>query len=245
MVNVSKDQIETLVKFQQIEIDIAKIKAFLSDVPGRIDSLDRELEAYQQKLETDKNVVEEQNQKYRAYEADVQDNMTKIDKSEQKLSAVKTNKEYQSSLKEIEDLKSINADLEDEMLTCLTLIENAENQMKAGEQDFLLVSAETDKDREEINQEADREKDTLGQLESDWKRISSEIDTSLMDIFSKVKSGQANGIAVVSVKNAVCQGCHMNIPPQMYNELQRSDDLKNCPSCQRIIYSENNDNRSE
>ena len=113
MVNVSKDQIETLVKFQQIEIDIAKIKAFLSDVPGRIDSLDRELEAYQQKLETDKNVVEEQNQKYRVYEADVQDNMTKIDKSEQKLSAVKTNKEYQSSLKEIEDLKSINADLED------------------------------------------------------------------------------------------------------------------------------------
>jgi uncharacterized protein len=28
----------------------------------------------------------------------------------------------------------------------------------------------------------------------------------------------------------------MNIPPQMYNELQRSDILMFCPHCQRIVY---------
>ena len=245
MVNLTKAQIETLVKLQQIEIEIAKIKSYLSRVPGRIEALDRELDAFKQKLDSDKTVVEEQNQKYRAYEADVQDNLTKIEKSEQKLSAVKTNKEYQSSLKEIDDLKSVNAGLEDEMLSCLTLIENAEQQMKAGEQDFLAMSAETEKDRAEINQEADREKESLTQLESEWERVSSEIDPNILDTFSKVKSGQANGIAVVSVKDSVCQGCNMNIPPQMYNELQRGDNLKNCPSCERIIYWAFDDNRSE
>jgi predicted nucleic acid-binding Zn-ribbon protein len=245
MVNVTKDQIEALVKLQQFEIEIAKINAFLSNVTGRIEMLDSELEAFKQKMESEKTVVEEQNQKYRVYESDVQDNLAKIEKSEQKLSLVKTNKEYQSSLKEIEDIKSINAGLEDEMLSCLTLIENAENQMKAREQDFLRLSAETDTDREEINQETARKKESLVQLESDWTRVSSEIDSSLLDKFSQVKSGQANGIAVVSVKDAVCQGCNMNIPPQMYNELQRSDNLKYCPSCERIIYWANNDNRSE
>ena len=245
MVNVTKDQIETLVKLQQFEIEIAKIKAFLSNVPGRIEMLDSELQAFKQKMESEKIVVEEENQKYRVYESDVQDNLAKIAKSEQKLSVVKTNKEYQSSLKEIEDIKSINAGLEDEMLSCLTLIENAENQMEAREQDFLRLSAETDKDREEINQEAAGKEECLAQLESNWTRVSSEIDSGLLDKFSKVKLGQANGIAVVSAKDAVCQGCNMNIPPQMYNELQRSNNLKNCPSCERIIYWENNDNRSE
>jgi len=28
----------------------------------------------------------------------------------------------------------------------------------------------------------------------------------------------------------------MNIPPQMYNELQRYDSLKLCPFCNRILY---------
>jgi len=245
MVNITKNQIESLVKLQQFEIEIAKINAFLSKVPGRIEMLDSELETIKQKMETEKIVVEEQNQKYRAHETDVQDNLVKIEKSEQKLSAVKTNKEYQSSLKEIEDLKSINVDLEDEMLACLTLIENAENQMKTSEQDLLRLSAETDKDREEINHEVDRKKESLEKLESDWTRVSGEIDPGLLDKFSKVKSGQANGIAVVSVKDAVCQGCNMNIPPQMYNELQRGDNLKNCPSCERIIHWEDNENRSE
>ncbi|MEE9535799.1 MAG: C4-type zinc ribbon domain-containing protein, partial [Desulfobacterales bacterium] len=35
---------------------------------------------------------------------------------------------------------------------------------------------------------------------------------------------------------AVCQGCNVNIPPQLYNELQRFDTLMFCPHCQRIIY---------
>ncbi|CAD7771580.1 C4-type zinc ribbon domain protein [Candidatus Methanoperedenaceae archaeon GB37] len=45
-----------------------------------------------------------------------------------------------------------------------------------------------------------------------------------------------NGRAVVSVNDAVCEGCHMHIPPQNYNELLKCDKLMTCPSCQRIIY---------
>jgi predicted nucleic acid-binding Zn-ribbon protein len=44
------------------------------------------------------------------------------------------------------------------------------------------------------------------------------------------------GLAVVSVKNGTCQGCNMNIPPQLYNTLQRGNSLELCPNCNRIIY---------
>jgi NAD-dependent SIR2 family protein deacetylase len=33
------------------------------------------------------------------------------------------------------------------------------------------------------------------------------------------------------VWKSVCNGCHMNIPPQMYNEVQRSEALLSCPNC--------------
>ena len=48
-----------------------------------------------------------------------------------------------------------------------------------------------------------------------------------------------NGQAVVPAWKEVCNGCHMNIPPQMYNELQKPEILMLCPNCNRIIYWEN------
>ena len=44
------------------------------------------------------------------------------------------------------------------------------------------------------------------------------------------------GMAVVAVKDGTCRGCNMNIPPQLYNVLQRGSSLELCPNCNRIIY---------
>jgi predicted nucleic acid-binding Zn-ribbon protein len=44
------------------------------------------------------------------------------------------------------------------------------------------------------------------------------------------------GTAVVNVKNGVCLGCFMNIPPQLFIEVTKNNRLILCPSCNRIFY---------
>ena len=44
------------------------------------------------------------------------------------------------------------------------------------------------------------------------------------------------GLAMAPVKNGTCQGCNMNIPPQVFNQLQRGDSIELCGNCNRIIY---------
>jgi len=44
------------------------------------------------------------------------------------------------------------------------------------------------------------------------------------------------GTAVVEVNAGICQGCFMNIPPQLWNEIIRNEKLHLCPSCQRIVF---------
>ncbi len=78
------------------------------------------------------------------------------------------------------------------------------------------------------------------------KRFAVRSPATCCAMFNRVKSQQPDERAIVQgVTDAVCQGCHMNIPPQMYNELQREDSLKMCPSCERIIYWQRIDERSE
>ena len=65
--------------------------------------------------------------------------------------------------------------------------------------------------------------------------IAAEIAADLMSRYELILS-RRGGTAVVEVTGGICQGCYMNIPPQLWNELIRSEKVNLCPSCQRIVY---------
>ena len=48
----------------------------------------------------------------------------------------------------------------------------------------------------------------------------------------------AAALAVVAVIKGVCQGCFMNVPPQVVNLIKMYDNLVICEVCQRILYIE-------
>ena len=41
----------------------------------------------------------------------------------------------------------------------------------------------------------------------------------------------------VAVQAGTCQGCNMNVPPQLYNTLRTGLGTDICPACHRIIYA--------
>jgi len=245
MTDLTPKDIAALVKLQMINIETGKLERLLQDVPVRIKSLDQQFEEFSRNVENDEEVISELNKKYRTYESDIQLNLGKVAKSQEKLRSVKTNKEYQSSLKEIEDIKAINSKIEDEMLEFLEQIESGEQALNEHRQQYATIVEETNQEKASINQAAAQGKNKLLELASDRDVVAAELDVKLIDIFKRLMMEQGNGVAIVEVKDAVCQGCNMNIPPQMYNELQRGSSLKYCPSCERIIYWQDQDKRSE
>ena len=245
MTDFTPKDIAALVNLQMINIETGKLEWLLQDVPARIKRLDQRFDEFSRNVENDEKVISELNKKYRTYESDIQLNLGKISKSQEKLRAVKTNKEYQSSLKEIEVIKAINSKIEDEMLEFLEQIESAEQALNERRQQYATIVEETNQEKASINQAAEQGKKKLLELESDREVVAAELDVKLIGIFRRQMMKQGDGVAIVEVKDAVCQGCNMNIPPQMYNELQRGNSLKYCPSCERMIYWQDRDKRSE
>ena len=245
MPNVTKEQIISLVDLQQIEIETSRVETKISNVDQRLGKLDDRLRDFKQVIEKQESVIAELNQKYREYETDVRMNLDAIKKSEAKLSSVKTNKEYQAFLKEIDDLKEKNSKLEDDMIDFLDHIEEAENTLNSKIAEYSELQTRLNNERETIQKETEEGKRQLENLDARLKTVAAGIDAGLLATYNKVKSLQSNAIGIVAVTDAVCQGCNMNIPPQMYNELQRGDSLKKCPICDRIIYWKDENKRSE
>ncbi len=245
MVSTTKEQIQCLVKLQQIEIDASKIQKYIDSVDSRIEALETGVKDFEKIIEDEKAVISELNQKYKAYETDVQINLEGISKSKEKLRSVKTNKEYQSSLKEIEDLEALNSKIEDEMLEFLDHIEGAEKKLGNVETEYSVIVDQAKSEKTDILEEADQGKRELLELNTSREDIARSIGSELLKKFTETKNKQTNKIAIVAVSDAVCQGCNMNIPPQMYNELHRFDRLHYCPYCQRLIYLDDHNGRSE
>ena len=93
MSKITEEQIVILVKLQKIETEAVKLETFLQKIPVRIAALDQELQESAQSIEEEENFIGELNKKYRTYASDVQMNIGKIQKSQEKLRSVKTNKE--------------------------------------------------------------------------------------------------------------------------------------------------------
>ena len=245
MPTITNDQIDSLVKLQQIEIETSRIKTNLNSVDQRLKKLDDRLLDFKQVIEEQESVINQMNQQYRGYESDVRVNLDRIKKSEAKLSSVKTNKEYQASLKEIDELKEKNSKFEDDMIEFLDRIEEAENLLKAKTTEYAELQTRLNIEKEIIQKETEEGRRKLENLEAQLKTVSASIDAGLFATYNQVKSNQSNAIGIVAVIDAVCQGCNMNIPAQMYNELQRGDSLRKCPICERIIYWKKDNKRSE
>jgi len=245
MPTITEEQIVTLVKLQKIDTEAQKLESLLKKIPLRIGTLDERLEKFMRTVEEDENLISELNKKYRTYESDVQLNLGMIQKSQEKLRSVKTNKEYQSSLKEIEDIKSKNSKIEDEMLEFLERIESVERDLNERRDAYSKIVDETNREKISIEKDGDQSKQKLVGLASDRNAVTDLLDSTILDIFYRVKAKQPDSVAIAEVKDAVCQGCNLNIPPQLYIELQHRNSLKNCPSCERIIYWEDHNKRSE
>ena len=233
-----KSQIQYLADLQSIELEIRDIKALLDKVPEELEDLDRQRSEFEEKIVKAKSAIDTLQKEYRAGENDSQSIDAGIEKEEGKLRAVKNNKEYQAVLAGIEHLKADKAAIEDRMLELLEQIEVAEAELASEEDVFKRFEARLARNYEVIKQKADQARKELEKKEEARSRLEKNIEVKYLERFRQVQATKGDGLAVAPVHNAVCKGCHMNIPPQLNNDLQRFDQLSICPKCQRIIYWE-------
>ena len=77
----------------------------------------------------------------------------------------------------------------------------------------------------------------IAQIKVERDKIATGIRPEVLKRYGAIR--MRRGLAVTTVRNGTCQGCNMNVPPQLFNVLQRGNSIETCPYCHRIVYWEN------
>lgn len=232
------EQLERLIHLQKIDSKILEINLIIEEFPSKIEKAELPLKEFQKSLNNLKQRLDAHNKRKHDRERELDDTDEKIKRLKARTSEIKTNKEYQALLKEIESVEKERSSIEDDILIVMEEMDAASKQMKSQEQQFRADSdkiGELKKRIENGRSEVDKELLIAKDMRS---KITETIDEEIYDLYVSLVEA-CNGLVVTEAKDEICQGCNMNIPPQLFVEIKKNEEIINCPQCRRILYYKN------
>ena len=223
-------------------IDVQEIDKVIMEVTQGLERLPEELRALEAGLEELKAAqaallqeLEDLKAQHRDTEMEMAEMEEGIKTSRQRLMEIKSNIEYKAMLKEIafkEDQRDQREtrilEFMDHMETQNRLIADQNRQIE--EQDAVLAQQ-----RQAVAAQMTELQQELAELEEKRKKLRKAVPAALLKRYEFIRQ-RRNGTAIAPVHEGVCLGCHMNILPQQFIDLQKGLEILQCPHCQRILY---------
>jgi predicted nucleic acid-binding Zn-ribbon protein len=223
-------------------IDVQEIDKVIQEVTQGLARLPEELkagEAAQEELKAAHAARLQELTDLKAQRRDTEMEMADMEEgiknSRQRLMEIKSNIEYKAMLKEIAFKEDQRDQRETRLLEFMELMETqnrliAEHIAQLEEQETILVQQ-----RKDVAVQVGKLQKELADLEEKRKKVRKVVPAALMKRYEFIRQ-RRNSSAVCPVHEGVCLGCHMNILPQQFIDLQKGLEILQCPHCQRILY---------
>jgi predicted nucleic acid-binding Zn-ribbon protein len=238
-----KGNLLLLIELQECDSQLVMLSARKKNLPENLDKLDAEFLAFKDGIEQNKKKYDQLKSLHADKEKEIKKLNENAAKAKERLLEVKNNKEYQAMLKEIEVVESSCGDIETEIISVLEELDKVSLLAKKDEESLNQQRTKYEEEKKKIEADLNTIDEDFVKWEQKRKDLRKKIPDDLLTKYEKIKN-RNNGVGVISVWKEVCNGCHMNIPPQLYNELQKSMELFSCPNCNRIIYFQNREKPS-
>ncbi|MCP3104886.1 C4-type zinc ribbon domain-containing protein [Myxococcus sp. K15C18031901] len=230
-----REKLKALAELQTVDLEVASLRKAADVHPRQIAELERELGVARSAIEAERARVADTERQKAQHEQTITDEKDKVKKWEARLSEQRSTREYSALAREIDIAKKANLTMAEE-LTELTKKLGADREAIRGkEAEFATKQQGLSGRMAELRGKLGEAEAQVKALEGRRQGVADNVDATLLRRYEVVRKKKLP--ALVGVVAGTCQGCNMNVPPQLYNQLRTSLGTDICPSCNRIIYA--------
>lgn len=230
-----REQIEILASLQNIDREIREKNGARDMLLAEIQKMEKDIEAKKAEMSVLSKESAEWEKLRKEKDQVLQEDGRKAMDRRMRMSRIKNIKELQALQREIDQIKENNTQLEEELIKIMEELEARTTTQKAKEEELKKLEEDWASKRKELEHQLSTIEQSVAESASSRQAIAAQLEDSLIQRYELIFS-RRGGTAVVTVSDGICQGCYMNIPPQLWNEIMRSERLNLCPSCHRILY---------
>jgi len=230
-----REQIEILASLQNVDREIKEKKDTKKGLLGELQRKEVEVQAKRGEMASFAAAFAEKDKLRQEKERVLQEEGKKTVDKRMRMNRIKNIKELQALQREIDQIKQSNSELEEELIKIFDEIDGIKAEMKGKEEELSRIEEEWKQKQPELQGQISGIDQAVSEASTLRQSIASQITGDLMSRYELIFA-RRGGTAVVLVSGGICQGCYMNIPPQLWNEIIKSEKVNLCPSCQRILY---------
>lgn len=228
------DQILALEKLAKIDAELRELQEQHAQERATLDGLKSGIARLDEKLAADAATLSTMDKARGELIQDVRNMNQQLEHSREKLGRSRTERESNAAQRELEELRKLVRDREEEIgkLTADADASRQQNEATLTEHKRLADDL------------AAREGDISSKLGDVGRAVQvkqAERDAAVKPLppqlyrrYEMIRSKR--GTAIAQTSDGTCKACHMSLPPQLFHRLRREPTLEQCPSCNRIIY---------
>lgn len=217
-----------------MDAEVKALEEKLAEERGVLNALKEGLKRLDERLTLDRATVAAADKQRNDLHIDIRTMAQQIEHSREKLNRSRTERETNAAQRELEELRKLVRDREDEITRLDTdtgavraVVETTEAEHKQVSEE--LAAKEGDIQTKVKKLEADKS-ERGGGREAIVKRL----PPTLFRRYEQLRNKR--GTAIAQTTDGTCNRCNMALPPQLYHRLRREPLIEQCPSCNRIIY---------
>ena len=230
-------QLSLLVQLQQLDLKLHDLEKQQRQIPERLHAAQSPVDQARKRVEDLKTLLETIAAQRRSSEDDLSAHESHVHKMRARLNELKTNKEYQAHLFEIELANKKKDGLEERVLLAMEQGEEKQKELEEVEKLLQDVTQTLEREKSELEALSAKLADEIAQIEQEKQSLIASLEKRVHHRYSMLKSSMKL-VVVATVQGETCQGCQLQIPPQLVASVKRADDLLTCPYCHCILYYE-------
>jgi predicted nucleic acid-binding Zn-ribbon protein len=230
-------KLSPLLELQKLDLRIMEINEVRRKIPNRLHTAEAPLLDASKILSDAKSAVETAIKERRAHEKDLEAHEAQTEKMKSHAASLKTNKEYQAHLFELELANKKRGDFEEKILLCMEKVDQLQRTVADTQAKVKALETAFAQEKKELDEQERALAAELAQVEALHREAAAKVEKSLLARYNQIKASRKDQ-PLAAVRDGLCLGCRLQIPPQLIAQVKRSDDLHVCPYCRRMLYWE-------
>lgn len=236
-------QIEALETLAELDAEIKVLDEALMQEREALGSKKGQLAGLEDKLKKSNDSIGDMERTRNELLAEARQMSMQMERSREKLSRCRTEREVNAAQREIEELRKLYRDRELEVDKLVALIQAARAEADLTNKDRASIAGDLGSSEGAVTMRLmELEGKMAGKLKIRHGLVE-KVQGTLYRRYELIRKRRGSGIAHVT--DGTCSACNMRIVPMMFQQLMRGDDFQQCPSCNRILYYRPNGESAE
>ena len=228
-----REELVALAKLAKMDDSARDIDAELKQIPQQLEELRGSVQMLESMLAQERDQLAQAEALKAQQSAELKERGEGLQRARKKVAQAVNLREANAAEREVDANRRAIKEREEELSRIGDTIEAKTASLAEREKDFEEAKAVLQSQEESSKARLAELEEERGKLLGGRDDLAAKVPKNVVKRYERLRGGIPN--AVIIINDGTCSACRMALPPQLTIELQRANELHQCPHCRRII----------